>query len=131
MVNLTVAVTVRARGPLAADAAWERYARPATWPTWSPQIRRVECAHDRLAAGVTGRVIGPLGVAVPFVVDDWNDAARRWTWTVPVGPVELRLDHGVDGGDDGSSTYVRVHGPAPIVLPYLPLARWALHRLLR
>ena len=131
MVNLTVAVTVRARGPRPSAEVWERYARPATWPAWAPQIRHVQCRHDRLGIGSEGRVVGPLGLTVPFIVDDWNDADRRWTWTVRLGPVGLRLEHGVDSDRAGSSTFVRVHGPAPIVLPYLPVARLAVHRLVR
>lgn len=131
MVSLMSNITVRARGPLGPAAVWERYARPATWSSWSPQIRHVDCHRERLAAGVEGRVVGPLGIAVPFTVDEWDDAERRWTWTVRFGPVRLRLEHGVDARAEGSSTFVRIHGPAPIVLPYLPLARLALHRLLR
>jgi hypothetical protein len=127
-----VDVTVRAQGSLAPDAAWERYAVPAVWPDWSPQIGRVECSHARLVEGAHGRVFGPLGiVGVPFAVDSWDDDRRRWSWQVRLGPVRLLLEHGVDARGAGSATFVRVHGPAPLVLGYLPLAKLALRRLVR
>ena len=122
-------VIVRSHGPVDAGEAWDRYARPSRWPMWSPQITRVSCGVDRLFTGVTGRVHGPLGAWVDFVVDEWDDAARRWSWTVRRGPLRVRLDHGVDVRGSGSSTFVRVHAPLPIALGYVPLAKLALHRL--
>lgn len=126
-----------ASGPLSADEVWERYARPSLWSTWAPQIRRVEVDADRLSGGERGQVHGPLGLSVDFVVDVWDDDARRWTWTVtprlprPRGvPVPtLRLEHGVEAAGEGSRTWLRVSGPALVVVPYLAPARLALHRL--
>ena len=122
-------MTVRAEGPIDPNEAWDRYARPARWSMWSPQITRVSCAVDRLSTGVTGRVYGPLGVSVDFVIDSWDDAARRWTWTARRGPLRVRLDHGVDAAGSGSATWVRIHALLPIALGYAPLAKCALHRL--
>ena len=34
-----------AEGAAPAGVAWERYAVIGAWPTWSPQIRRVEADH--------------------------------------------------------------------------------------
>lgn len=96
---------------------------------WSPQISRVSCGVDRLGTGVTGRVHGPVGVWVDFTIDSWDDAARRWSWTVRRGPLTVRLDHGVDPRGTGSETWVRVHALLPIALGYAPLAKYALHRL--
>lgn len=126
-----VALTLRASGPLAADEAWERYARPALWPSWSPQIRRVSASAVRMAAGVTGRVYGPLGVSVDFVVETWDEPGRRWSWTARRGPVRLRLGHDVTARDDGCETSLRVSGPLPVVLGYAPIAQIALRRLVR
>jgi hypothetical protein len=123
-------LTLHATGPEPPGEVWERYAVPARWPEWAPQITGVDLPVGWLAAGVRGRVHAPLGVALPFVVDSVDEAARRWSWTVAVGPVRLRLLHWVaDGPDGGSTTGLRVRGPAPLVLGYAPLARWALGRL--
>ena len=132
-------IGVSASGPLDADEVWERYARPALWQTWAPQIRSVEVGVERLAGGETGRVHGPLGLAVDFTVDSWDDDAREWSWSVrPRAPVvrglpgtRIRLVHGVVADGSGSRTWLRVTGFAPIVAAYLPVARLALHRLVR
>ncbi|MGY1622345.1 SRPBCC family protein [Geodermatophilus sp. SYSU D00965] len=125
-------LTLHATGPEAPAEVWERYAVPARWPEWAPQITGVELPVPRLAAGVHGRVRGPLGVALPFVVDAVDEPARRWSWTVALGPVRLHLLHWVaEGPDGGSTTGLRMAGPAPLVLGYAPLARWAIGRLVR
>ncbi len=101
----------------------------------------VGAGAQRLAPGLTGTVLGPVGVRVRFRVDEVDAAARRWSWTVrPAGPlraltldrVRLRLVHGVvarPGG--GSITTLDVHGPLPVVASYAPLALVALRRLVR
>ncbi len=125
-------LTLHARGPLGQDEVWERYAVPARWPDWAPQITGVELPASRLAAGVRGRVRAPLGVTLPFVVDTVDEAARRWSWTVSLGPVRLHLLHWVtEGPDGGSTTGLRVTGPAPLVVGYAPLAQLAIRRLVR
>ncbi|MGY1592003.1 SRPBCC family protein [Geodermatophilus sp. SYSU D00708] len=123
-------LTLHATGPEAPAEVWERYAVPARWPEWAPQVTGVELPVPRLVAGVHGRVHGPLGVALPFVVDAVDEPARRWSWTVALGPVRLHLLHWVaEGPDGGSTTGLRMAGPAPLVLGYAPLARWAIGRL--
>ncbi len=123
-------LTLHATGPVDPAEAWERYALPARWPEWAPHITGVEVTADRLAAGTAGRVRGPLGVSVPFRVEDVDEAGRRWAWRVDVGPVRLRLVHWVQPAPDGGSTTgLRIAGPAPVVLAYAPLAQWAVRRL--
>jgi hypothetical protein len=130
-------LSASADGPCEPGEVWERYARPALWPTWAPQIRRVEVDVERLAAGTSGRVLGPVGASVDFTVDVFDDQARRWAWTVrpraallPGVPLPtLRLEHGVDAAGTGTHTWLRVQGPLPLVAGYLPVARLALHRL--
>ncbi|MGY1822549.1 SRPBCC family protein [Geodermatophilus sp. SYSU D00079] len=125
-------LTLHATGPEPPAEVWERYAVPARWPGWAPQITAVEFPVARLASGSRGRVRTPLGLALPFVVDAVDEAARRWSWTVSVGPVRLRLLHWVaEGPDGGSTTGLRIDGPAPLVLGYAPLARLAIGRLVR
>lgn len=109
--------------------AWERYAVPARWRDWSPQISGVEYPAARLSAGTGGRVRGLGVLALPFTVDAVDEAARTWSWRVRLGPVRLRLDHGVRTHGTGCRTVLRLTGPAPVVLGYAPLARVALRGL--
>ncbi len=121
-----------ATGPLDPDAAWERYAVPALWSTWSPQISGVDATTPRIAAGTTGIVHGPLGVQVPFEVLSVDERQRRWTWRVRAAFATLELVHAVlERPDGGSDTTLEVTGAAPVVLAYAPLAGLALGRLVR
>ncbi|KUG53374.1 hypothetical protein AVL62_00810 [Serinicoccus chungangensis] len=137
-------VSTSALGPVPVAEAWERYADPSRWADWAPHLRRVELdgvpagGSSRLHAGMSGRVHGRLGLAVDFVVDAVDEPARTWSWTVrlvrPVpGPFRLDLHHTlVEVPDDtGTSTVAGLvlRGPAPVVLAYRPVARWALRRL--
>jgi hypothetical protein len=112
-------LTLSAHGPRDPADVWDRYVRPARWPEWSPQIRSVDHPGPRLYPGAVGTVHGPLGVRLPYTVHDVDSGARRWSWTA--GP--FHLVHTV------SPTTLVITGPAPLVLLYAPLARWALHRL--
>ena len=124
-------LTLHATGPVPPAEVWERYAVPARWPEWSPQITGVE-GPERLAAGATGRVRGPLGLAVPFRIEDVDEAACRWLWEVHPGPVRLRLLHWVQPAPHGGATTgLRITGPAPLVLGYAPTALLAIRRLVR
>lgn len=126
-------LTLRARGRAPASTAWERYVEPDRWPDWAPQIQRVDVDADRLVAGTRGTVRAGLlpapTVPIPFEVLDVDEAGRTWAWRVRLGPVSLRLEHGVTARGDGSATWLRVHGPLPVVLAYAPVARLALGRL--
>jgi hypothetical protein len=68
---------------------------------------------------------------VAFTVVAVDEVDHTWAWDVRFGPLRLRLRHGVDARSDGSATWVTVRGPGPVVLAYLPVARIALHRLVR
>jgi hypothetical protein len=129
-VDTMTALTVHAHGRAPVALAWERYADPALWATWAPQIQRVETAMDRLSAGSTGVVhAGPLSrptIPVRFTVLEVDEVAREWSWRARFGPITLRLEHGVAAHLTGSSTWLRIHGPLPVVLGYAPVARLAL-----
>ncbi|MBC3763552.1 SRPBCC family protein [Quadrisphaera oryzae] len=136
-----LAVTGTAPPPL----AWERYADPSLWATWSPQIASVTASTARLETGTTGVVRGHGGLRLDFTAEDVDDDARRWTWRVepthalgvPLPAVlrccgRLRLEHGVVPSalaDGGSTTTLSLEGWAPVVLAYAPLAALALRRL--
>ena len=125
-------LTLHATGPVSPAEAWDRYLHPARWSGWAPQITGVETDADRIVQGLTGRVRGPLGITVPFVVDEVDDATRRWRWTVQVGPARLTLLHWVTTGPDGGTTTgLRVRGPLPLAAGYAPAALVALHGLVR
>jgi hypothetical protein len=117
-------------GPLSPDAVWERYAVPGSWPDWLPQINRVELSTPRLTVGATGKLHAPMGVSIPFTVDRVDEAARRWSWTVRVGLLRIRLEQWVtDGPDGGATAGMRVNGPGPLVGAYAGQAQASLERL--
>lgn len=124
-------MTLHATGPVAPAEAWDRYSAVRRWPEWSPQITGVDTDVDRIAQGVTGRVRAPLGVWLPFVVDEVDDEGRVWTWSVFAGSVRLQLRHWVSAGPGGggTTTGTRVRGAAPLVAGYAPLTLLALQRL--
>ncbi len=126
---LTVSLRTEASGPVDAEVAWLRYAEPTRWPSWSPQLSRVEYEPGRLTPGTGGRVVGPGGVWAGFWIEDVDEGARTWLWTVRRGPVSVALEHGVEKAGTGSRTWLAIRGPAPVVVPYLPVARLALNRL--
>jgi hypothetical protein len=125
---------VQAHGVAPVTLAWERYADPSRWSDWAPQIQGVETEMARLVAGGTGTVRAGLlpwpTLGVPFRVLEVDEAAMQWSWEARTGPLRLRLEHGVTSHLTGSSTWLRVHGPLPVVLAYAPLARVALGKLL-
>ncbi|ROP45874.1 SRPBCC family protein [Pseudokineococcus lusitanus] len=127
---------VAARGGATPDLAWERYARPALWPTWSPQITGVELP-DRLTTGARGVVHGVGGLRLDVVVLDVDEATRTWAWEVTlarprVPGVRMRLDHAVlPGRAGGARTTLALTGPAPVVTAYAPAAWVALRGLVR
>jgi hypothetical protein len=126
-------VTLRARGNADPATAWERYVDPALWSSWAPQIQRVTTSTERLVAGTTGTVRAGLlrrpTLPVSFEVLAVDEALHEWEWRAHVGPIVLRLEHGVSPDGDGAATWLRVHGVLPLVLAYAPLARIALGRL--
>ncbi len=121
---------VTASGPVAPATAWERYASLAAWPEWAGHIATVDADGPRLRTGLTGRVSGPLGVGVRFVVTEVDPGGLTWSWRVRTGVVRLHLSHDlvtlVGGGTRAGLT---IDGPAPVVVGYAPIARLALGRL--
>ncbi|GAB3266545.1 hypothetical protein GCM10027456_50900 [Kineosporia babensis] len=120
---------LEAAGPIETSLVWRRYCEPALWPLWSPQVRRVEYAFERIRPGTPGRVFGPGGLWLAFWIEDVRADERSWTWLARRGPWAVALEHAVQPTTEGTRTQLAIRGPAPLVLPYLPLARYALHRL--
>ncbi len=88
-------------------------------------------APRRIAPGLRGVVVGPVGVQVPFEVLAVDEAAMTWTWRVRAASAELTLEHSVTPDGDGCRTDLTITGPAPLVVGYAPVARFALTRLVR
>jgi hypothetical protein len=74
-------------------------------------------------------------VPLPFevlAVDESDPARRLWRWRAGALGVHVELEHVVEpvlSVPGGSRTVLIVSGPAPVVVPYLPLAWLALRRL--
>ncbi|WP_027862206.1 SRPBCC family protein [Marmoricola sp. URHB0036] len=126
-------LTLRSHGFAPEPLAWERYADPALWSTWAPQIQRVDTDLSRLTPGMTGTVRAGLlsrpTLGIPFRVLAVDEAAREWSWEAHLGPLTLHLEHGVTAHPAGSATWLRIRGPWPVVIGYAPVARLALGRL--
>lgn len=122
-------LTLRASGAADATQVWQRYAQIDCWPEWAPQIRRIDSSAEQINEGVTGRVVGIAGIGVSFAIDAVDPEARTWSWRVRLGPISLRLEHGVQARPQGCRTWLRVSGPTPIVVGYAPVAALALRRL--
>ena len=125
-------MTLSASGAADVATAWERYARPARWSTWSPQIVSVHCPDTRIRPGSRGTVHGRFGLSVAFRVTAVDEPTRRWSWRVQ-GPLGIRLElrHAVLTDPKGSRTTLEIEGPAAAVLAYAPVATVALNRLVR
>lgn len=120
---------IHATGAAPPDIAWQRYTDPGLWPGWAPHIRRVEGVSHAVAPGDEGTVVGPLGARVAFTITSVEPEQRRWGWTVKVFNRRVRLDHGIDPAGTGSTAWVDIHLPSPLVALYAPLAKMALQRL--
>src|SRR6478609_10823267 len=99
-------LTLQAHGDAPDAVAWERYADPALWSTWAPQIQRVDTDLQRLVSGGTGTVRAGLlrrpTLGIPFRVLAVDETTREWAWEARLGPVRLRLEHGVTAHLTGS-----------------------------
>lgn len=115
-----------AHGRASRELIWERYADPARWHEWAPQIRSVQ-ADGRLRPGLRGEVFGPPGVRARFEVETVDEAEGRWSWTATAGPARLRIEHEVG---EGTAALV-LHGSAIVIAAYAPIARLSLQRLVR
>ncbi len=124
---------IDATGSAPAETAWERYMDPSQWSSWAPQIMGVEASDDRLTAGTTGHVSGPLWLRIDFEVLSVDETERTWEWRAWFvnRALGLTLIHGVEAQPAGSRTWLTVKGSPALVLPYLPVAKFALSQLVR
>ena len=122
--------TISASGDAEPAIVWSRYTNLKLWSTWSPQVQEVIAATPHLAAGLTGLVVGPLGLRIPFEVLTVDAEAMEWSWHVRFGVAHATLDHAVRPTPGGGSTAdLVIDAPAYAVLGYRPVAALALRRL--
>jgi len=76
-------LTVDRRFAAPAEAAWELLVDVDAWPRWGQSIQKaaVDGPTRAIELGSRGRVWTPLGVAVPFVITEFDDG-RSWGWKV-------------------------------------------------
>lgn len=117
---------ISATGDRPLEEVWDRYTRPALWPTWAPQVRGVRCDDEVIVAGSHGVVRGPALVRVPFRIESVDEEALSWSWRVGHGPLAVTMAHGLSDTGAGVRAWVRI---AALAVPYAPIARFALRRL--
>ncbi len=126
-------ISVEGQAPV--DQVWERYTQPSQWPTWAPQIQRVDVPDlaegEPIEHGTRGTVHGPVFTFVPFRIRYVDHRAHEWSWWVGLGIVGVGMDHGVAATETGSRAWVRIHAHPYLAAPYVPIARLALKRLVR
>ncbi|AMY23248.1 hypothetical protein [Rhodococcoides fascians] len=124
-------VTLQSTGDAPAPEVWERYMDPTVWKTWAPQIMGVEYRGERLDSDTSGRVLGPFGVPIDFEVHSVDEHSWTWAWSAwfQNRAIGVDLTHGVVSRPSGTRAWITIDGPLPLVLPYLPIAKFALGRL--
>jgi hypothetical protein len=106
------------------SAVWNVLVDLDAWPKWGPTVSRarLDLPHTELALHATGTVQTALGLAVPFVVTEF-EPGRHWAWKVAGVPA---THHRVEA--------VGNHARATIAVPwwaaaYLAVCSVALHRI--
>lgn len=84
---------------------------------------------DVVSPGDRGTVVGALGVRVGFIITAVEPGQLQWAWRVQALSRSVRMEHGIDPAGPGSTAWVLIHLPTPLVALYAPLARRALRRL--
>ena len=122
----TLGIDVEAPGKL----AWQELIELSNWPHWGPTVRaaRLDDGTRRVFAGATGSVQTPLGVWLPFRIDEWHDAGPRMSWSWRVAGVHA-TEHSVS---ELGVSRCRVEMNVPWLAPaYLGVVGLALTRIRR
>ncbi len=116
----TIAISREIQSP--ASVVWRLISEFAQWPRWGPTVRTVTSESDAVADGVTGTVVTPLGLAVPFEITEVQPGVS-WKWRV--GGVHATGHRVEPTGDDSCRLELSVpwmFAPYAIVL-YLGVRR--------
>jgi hypothetical protein len=105
-------------------AAWKVLTDLDAWPVWGPTVSggSLDPPHTELALGVTGRVRTAVGVALPFLITEF-EPGRHWAWKVGGVPA---THHRVEPLGDHSRVSMAVPWWAAA---YLPVCAVALARI--
>ena len=112
------------------ELAWDQLVDLRNWPHWGPTVlgARLDDGSSRLTAGATGAVQTPLGLWLPFRVDEWQDAGSRQAWSWKVAGVPATSHRVAERGP----SRCRVEMSVPWVAPaYLGVVALALSRIRR
>ena len=106
------------------SAVWDLLVDLDAWPKWGPTIRgaRLDEPHSELGLHATGTVQTSVGVAVPFVVTEF-EPGRHWAWRVAGVPATR---HAVEAVNDGARVSFSVPWWAA---PYLTVCSIAVRRI--
>ncbi len=94
------------------------------WPTWGPTVSAawLDPPHTRLELGATGTVRTAVGLAVPFVITEF-EPGRHWAWKVAGIPA---THHRVEPSGNNARASMAVPWWAP---GYLSVCAIALRRI--
>lgn len=98
------------------SAVYSRWADPASWPEWDPQVRTV-AFEGPVRLGGRGRLRPASGPPVSFSVTQLQ-AGRVFTNTCSMPGARLTFEHVVEARDDAQaqvSVTVRLDGPLAAV----------------
>ncbi|PHV66609.1 polyketide cyclase [Williamsia muralis] len=74
--------TVELAMSLPSDAVWDVLVDLTSWPKWGPTVAGAELDEPGpLALGIRGKVWTPVGVPLPFEINEFIDG-RVWAWRV-------------------------------------------------
>lgn len=114
------------------EAAWDVLVDLGSWPQWGPSVQRAELdtaagAPAALHLGSTGRVWTPVGIALPFVITEF-EPGRYWAWVVAG---IAATTHRVDPVEGGCRVTFAVPWWAPVYLPVCVIALRRIEHLAR
>lgn len=110
--------TVDRQVDASADVVWRILVDLEIWPQWGPTVARAELDGDTFGLGASGRVWTAVGVALPFVVTEF-EPGQVWGWRVAGVPATR---HGVEPGAAGCRVWMSAPWWAPAYLPVLEIA---------
>lgn len=106
-----------------AETVWGLISDFARWPEWGPTVSGVESESTSVGPGITGSVVTPPGIRLPFLITEFV-AGERWSWDV--AGVEATGHVVIPAGEHRC----RVEFSVPVVFfPYVAVLRMGLRRL--
>ena len=63
------------------EQVWNFLIDTTMWSKWGPSVVDVECIHQFIAKGYSGRVKTIVGFWIPFIITDYKELSY-WNWRV-------------------------------------------------